>query len=170
MSSTKLSLVNGALRLLKQRKLTESELSSNSREPARAANDVFDADFVRGCLEAGNWRFATRSRQIIADPGIDPQFDDGGYLYAYEKDSDWLRTVGIFSDANMLINYNDYNEEAGYIFANIDTLYVRYISDDASFGGDMSRWPRSFQEYVFWGCIAVMIASGIALVVWFVAR
>ena len=29
---------------------------------------------------------------------------------------------------------------------------------------------RSFQEYVIWGCVAVMIASGIALVVWFVAR
>ena len=29
---------------------------------------------------------------------------------------------------------------------------------------------RSFQEYVFWGCVAVIIASGIALVVWFVAR
>lgn len=29
---------------------------------------------------------------------------------------------------------------------------------------------RSVQEYVFWGCVAVIIASGIALVVWFVAR
>src|SRR5258706_5094808 len=29
---------------------------------------------------------------------------------------------------------------------------------------------RSFREYLVWGCVALMIASGIALVVWFVAR
>ena len=29
---------------------------------------------------------------------------------------------------------------------------------------------RSMREYVIWGCIAIMLASGIALVVWFVAR
>ena len=27
-----------------------------------------------------------------------------------------------------------------------------------------------FQDYVIWGCVAVMLACGIALVVWFVAR
>jgi len=29
---------------------------------------------------------------------------------------------------------------------------------------------RSMQEYVIWGCLAVILASAIALVVWFVAR
>jgi hypothetical protein len=29
---------------------------------------------------------------------------------------------------------------------------------------------RSAQDYVMWGCIAVILASAIALVVWFVAR
>jgi hypothetical protein len=29
---------------------------------------------------------------------------------------------------------------------------------------------RSAREYAIWGCIAIMLASGIALVVWFVAR
>lgn len=148
MAATKLSLVNGALRLLKTRKLTASELATNGREPARAANDAWDADFVRGCLEQGNWRFAIRSRQIVADPGIDPQFDDGGYRYAFQKDTDWLRTAGVFVDADMQMPYHEYHDEAGYLFANVDTLYVRYVSDDADFGGDMSRWPRSFQEYV----------------------
>lgn len=148
MAATKLSLVNGALALLKTRKLTAAELAGNLREPARAANDAWDRDFVRGCLEEGNWRFAIRSRQLVADPGIDPAFDDGGYLYAFAKDTDWLRWAGVFSDADMKIPYDDYNDEAGYLFANVDTLYVRYVSDDASFGGDLSRWPRSFQQYV----------------------
>lgn len=148
MACTKLSLVNGAMRLLKTRKLTAAELAGNTRESARVANDVFDADFVRGCLEAGNWRFAVRSRQITADPGIDPQFDGaGGYLYAFAKSDDWLRTCGVFSDADMRQTYRDYNDEAGYIFANVDTLYVRHISDDVSFGGNLAIWPRSFQEY-----------------------
>lgn len=29
---------------------------------------------------------------------------------------------------------------------------------------------RAVREYVIWGCLAVILASGIALVVWFVAR
>lgn len=156
--TSKLGVINGAMRLLKSRKMTDAELAGNTRESARIANEVWDADFVRGCLEAGNWRFAVRSRQITADPGIDPQFDgEGGYQYAFEKDTDWLRTCGVFRDADMCEAYNDYNDEAGFIFANVDTLYVRYISDDASFGGSMSLWPRSFQEYA-----EAKLASGIA--------
>ncbi len=146
---TKLSAINGALRLLRKGALSASELANNSREPARVANAVWDSDFVRGCLEAGAWRFAIRTRQVIADPGIDPQFDGaGGFLYAYEKETDWLRTIGVYNDPSMQSAYSDYRDEAGYIFANVDTLYVSYISDDASFGGNLAIWPRSFQEYV----------------------
>ena len=29
---------------------------------------------------------------------------------------------------------------------------------------------RSMQDYVVWGCVAVILASGIALIVWFLAR
>jgi hypothetical protein len=147
-SATKLTVANGAMRLLKTRKLTAAELSGNTRESARVVNEVWDGDFVRGILEAGNWRFAVRSRQITADPGIDPQFDgEGGYLYAYAKSDDWLRTCGVFSDPDMRQTCSDYNDEAGYIFANVDTLYVRHISDDVSFGGNLAIWPRSFQEF-----------------------
>lgn len=148
MSATKLSIANGAMRLMKTRKLTAAELSGNTRESARLVNEVWDSDFVRGLLEAGNWRFATRSRQITADPGIDPQFNgEGGYLHAFEKSTDWLRTCGVFSDADMRQSLREYNDEAGWLFANVDTLYVRYISDDASFGGNLAIWPRSFQEF-----------------------
>jgi hypothetical protein len=145
--TTKLSLINNALRLLKTRKLTESELVNNSREPARISNEAWDADFVRGCLERGNWRFAIRARQILADAGIDPQFDGSGFQYAFAKDEDWVRTVGVYSDPNMQTSYNDYNDESGYLFANVDTLYVRFVSDDSGYGGDLSKWPRSFQKF-----------------------
>lgn len=148
MAATKLSLINGALRLLRKGKLSAGELSGNTREPARVANEVWDGDFVRGCLEAGAWRFAIRSRQITPDPGIDPQFEDGGYEFAYEKSSDWLRTTGIYSDPQMRCAFSDYRDEVGYLFASVDTLYVSHISDDAIFGGNMAGWPRSFQEYV----------------------
>lgn len=148
MSATKLSTVNGALRLLKVGKLSASELANNTREPARVANDTWDADFVRGCLEAGAWRFAIRSRMLLADPGIDPQFDGEGYQFAFAKDTDWVRTTGVYSDAGMKCAFSDYRDEAGVIYASLDTIYVSYISDDASFGGNMAGWPRSFQEFV----------------------
>lgn len=158
MAATKLSLINGAQRLLKVRKLTAAELASNLREPARIANDAFDADLIRGCLEAGAWRFAIRSQQIFADPGIDPQFDTGGLQFAFQKPTDWVRTVGMFSDADMQCQYEMYNDEAGFLFADLDTLYWRYISDDADFGSNYTLWPRSFQEY-FEAKLASVIAG-----------
>lgn len=148
MAATKLSTINGALRLIKAGKLSATELANNTREPARVANEVWDQDFVRGCLESGAWRFAIRSRMITADPGIDPQFDGEGYQFAFEKSTDWVRTTGVYSDAGMRCAFSDYRDETGYIFCNLDVLYVSHISDDASFGGNLAGWPMSFREFV----------------------
>lgn len=145
--ATKLGIINGALRHLRNGKLSASEVASNGREAARLANDIYDDGFVRGCLEDGAWRFAIRARQITADPGIDPRFDGQGLKYAFEKSSDWVRTVGIYIDAHMGCPHDRYFDEAGYLFSDLDTLYVRHVSDDASFGGNLAIWPRSFADY-----------------------
>jgi len=146
-AATKLGVINDSLRLLRNGKLSASELAGNTREPARLANDIWDNDFVRGCLEDGCWRFALRACQILYEPGIDPQFNGQGLQYAYQKADDWIRTIGVFVDAHMQCPHDCYYDEAGFLFSDLDTLYVRYISDDVSFGGNLAIWPRSFQDY-----------------------
>src|SRR3546814_19989104 len=39
-------------------------------------------------------------------------------------------------------------DEGGFWFSDLATIYVRYVSDDASFGLDMSLWPVNFTRLV----------------------
>lgn len=145
MTITKLSIANGALRVLKEGTLTQSELTNNSREPARLFNAVWDDGGLDACLQAGEWRFARRSVQVDASPSITPDF---GYRYAFDKPTDFVRVCGIWSDAGMKQPFEDYREEAGYWFASLETIYVTYVSNDASYGLDYSLWPHNFNKFV----------------------
>lgn len=145
MAATKLSLFNGAQRLLKNRKLSQAEVTGGTRESARLLNDVWDDGAIDAVLQAGQWKFATRTRMVTASPSIEPDF---GYRYAFDKPEDWIRTTGVWVDENMLTPLKTYRDEAGYLFASVDTIYFSYISNDASYGGDLSRWPQNFKKFV----------------------
>jgi hypothetical protein len=41
-----------------------------------------------------------------------------------------------------------YADEVGFWFCDRDQIFVRYVSDDAAFGGDLAMWPASFTDYV----------------------
>lgn len=143
--TTKLTLANGAMRLLKERILTQSELTNNSREPARIFNAIWDAGGRQACLEAGLWKFAIRSTERTYTPSVTPAF---GFTYAYDKPSDFVRVSGMWQDEDHFSPLVDYREKGGYWFANLDTIYVDYVSDDASYGTDLSLWPQSFIRFV----------------------
>lgn len=143
--ATKLSIFNGAQRLLKDRKLTQTEVTNNSREAARLLNDVWDDGGVRSCLEAGQWKFATRTVMLDASPSIDPDF---GYEYGFDKPTDFVRTCGVWSDEMLTTPHRAYREEAGYWYGSLETMYVSYVSDDSSYGMDYSLWPQSFVKFV----------------------
>jgi hypothetical protein len=143
--ATKLSLFNGALRHLKERKLTAGEVTGNSREAARVLNDVWDDGAVRACLEAGLWKFATRTVMLDASPSIEPDF---GYQYGFDKPTDFVRTAGVWEDEHMRQPLRTYREEGGFWFSSLETMFVSYVSDDNAFGNDMSLWPQSFIDFV----------------------
>lgn len=145
---TKLSIANGALRLMKEGSLTQSELTNNSREPARLFNAVWDDGGIDSALEAGQWKFAKRMVMIDASPSVEPDPDFGGYRYAFEKPTDFVRIVGFWSDPDQQCPHMDYREEAGGWVANIETIYVAYVSNDPAFGMDYSLWPRSFLKFL----------------------
>jgi len=142
MATTKLALYNGALRILGERKL--ASLTEN-REPRRVLDGIWDAGAQRYCLEQGQWDFAMRTAAIDYTASITPSF---GYQRAFEKPSDFVRLCGMASDEYFNSPLTAYTDEAGYWFADLDVLYVRYISDDTSYGLDLSLWPETFIRYV----------------------
>ncbi len=144
MVATRLSLYNGALRICGDAKL--STITEN-REPRHLLDDVWDGGALKHCLEQGYWNFAIRTTEAEASASVTPTF---GFRYAFDKPSDWVRTAGIASDEYFRCPLSDleYKDEAGYWFADIETIYVRYVSNDSSYGTDYSKWPESFRNFV----------------------
>lgn len=139
---SKLSLYNGSLRELGERKL--ASLTEN-REARRVLDSIWDADAVKTCLAAGQWNFATNSIEITQSPSVSPDF---GYTYAFNKPENWVRTTAVCEDEYFKVPLLHYKDEGAYWYADIDTLYVSYVDSGTSFGLDYSKWPANFTRYV----------------------
>lgn len=141
--TTKLELFNGALLELGERNL--ASLSEN-REPRRLLDAVWDTGAVKFCLNAGQWKFATRSAMLESSPSVTPGID--GYSLAYEIPGDFIRTVAFCSDGYFNSPILGYQQDAGFWFTDVEPIYIRYVSNDADYGGDLSLWPPNFVLYV----------------------
>lgn len=137
----RLRLYNGALLAAGERELSAIDDDTPSR---RYLDQAWNLGFVNEVLETGQWKFARRTQQLTADTDVDPQF---GHTYAFAVPSDHLRTVALCSDEFFQVPLLEYQREGGYWMASIDPIYVSFISNDASFGSDLSRWPASVIEY-----------------------
>lgn len=140
--TTKLSVYQGACALLGIRKLaslTENQLSR------REFDGVYARGAIKTCLQMGQYNFAMRTRQLDYSPSVEPQF---GYRRAFDKPTDWVRTCGLCCDEYFREPLLDVVDEAGYWFADLDTIYVRHVSDDTSYGMDYSLWPENFSRVV----------------------
>lgn len=139
--TTRLALYNSALLLCGERSLASL---TEEREPRRLLDTVWDGGGVRYCLEQGLWNFAMRAVEIEYDPTVTPSF---GYSRAFDKQTDWVRTAGVCSDEFFNVPLLQYVDEVDYLFCDLDTIYVRYVSDHDDFGGDLGKWPGTFTEY-----------------------
>lgn len=141
MAADKLSCYNDALAALGERNL--ASLTEN-REPRRVL-DQFWTPTVNYCLEQGFWKHAKRVVEMPALTSVIPQF---GYNCAIALPNDFVRVY--VASASPVLNppLLDYKLEAGYIFSNVDPLYLDYISSDPSYGWNLGRWPSSFTQYV----------------------
>lgn len=141
--ATKLGIYNQALtEHLGERKLASLTASRAAR---RKLDTIWDNEFVKNCLEAGQWFFATRTVLMDYNPDYDPEF---GYRYVFDRPTDWVRTTGIAVDEIFRNSILRYSDESDFISCDMTSIYFRYISDDAEWGGDLSRWPKSFSDYV----------------------
>lgn len=138
----RLSLYSGALRELGERalgSLTETRASRRYLDTAWA-----NGGFVNEVLGHGQWLFARRSVKMAADPALVPQF---GWQFANSRPSDYIRALQVSADEFYNVPLETYQEENGVFYTSIDTWYLGYVSNDASFGGDLSRWPENFTNY-----------------------
>lgn len=108
-------------------------------------DDVWDDGAVDYCLGAGQWTFAKRSVEIASSTSVTPAF---GFSKAFDIPTDLVRMVSMCSDPYEKCPVLDYKPMKDYWFADVDPLYVSYVSNNASYGGDLTRWPQEFVLFI----------------------
>ena len=135
--ASKLSIYRGALRLLGPHELAAL---TDDRPERYQLDDAWD-DAAAYVLQDGLWNFAIRSATVTQSGTT-----IAGWDYAFTKPTDLVRLVGISNESTFLVGFEDYQDQGGKWYANVDTLYVRYVSNDASYGLSIASWPASFAK------------------------
>lgn len=142
MATSKLSLYRGACEVLGERKIVTL---SDDVQTRKDLDGVWDRGGVKRCLQAGLWNFATKGVQLDYDPSLTPPF---GYSRGFEKPDDFVRLVAISTSEMFSPAMRDYLDDARHWWAGLDIIYVRYVSSDADYGLDFSKWPDNFTAFV----------------------
>lgn len=140
--TSRLSIYQGACMALGDRKVMS--LTEN-RETRRSLDSVWDRGGVNTCLQMGLWKFAQRSVQYDYSPSVEPPF---GFKRAFNKPEDWVRTTKVCEDEFFKVPLLQYQDEGGFWFADLDTIYVSFVSNRDDFGMDLSIWPPNFTRLV----------------------
>ena len=140
--ASRLSVYNGALRLLGCGPL---QGLGDRREERVKLDEVWNDEFIKVVLAEGQWNFAMRSVSLSYSPSLEPDF---GLQYAFDRPTDCVRVSYFCSDGSFSSPIENYQPELSYWFSDVDTIYVRYISSDASYGGDLGKWPAFFAQFV----------------------
>lgn len=143
MTTSQLKLYNAALL-----EVGESELSglTENRPPRHHLDTAWDSGNIRTrWLEQGLWNFAMKSVALNYNAALSPP--DFGYSYVFDKPDDWVRTARVCLDERFSVPLQDYDDEAGYLFADIEVLYFSYVSNDASYGLDYAKWTEKFVRF-----------------------
>lgn len=135
--ATKLNIYKGALRLLGPHEL---DTITDDRAERYQLDDAWD-DAAAYVLQEGLWNFAIRSA-TVTQSGT----PIAGWDYAFTKPTDLVRIAGISNESTFLVGFEDYQDQGGKWYANVDTLYIRYVSNDASYGLSIASWPASFAK------------------------
>lgn len=142
MATTRIKLYNGALLICGQRQL--ASLSENV-ESRHLLDNVWNDGGVDYCLSEAQWRFAIRTQKLEYSTSITPEF---GLRRAFEKSTDWLLTSAVCQDEYFNAPLLQYTDEAGIIYADLDEIYVKFVSNDSGYGGNLALWTPNFTEYV----------------------
>jgi len=133
----RLAIYRGALRLLGNQNIA----SLTEPHQARFALDEAWEPVGTMLLEAGLWNFAIRTVELSNDEDVQPLFE---FQYAFSKPDDWVRTADISDNPTFVESYEDYEDETGYWYANVNPLYIRYVSNDPDYGWNIGAWRQHF--------------------------
>lgn len=134
--ATKLSLWNDALRAIGELRLA----SLTEDVEARYVLDDAWTGTVEFLFTEGLWNFATETVKITSDLGQPPI---PGWSYTFDKPVGWLRTIAV-STTSLFREEAVYRDEGNRIYANVDTLYIRFLSNNKSADDQITNWPPSF--------------------------
>lgn len=124
----------------------EREVSSlTENTPIRYLLDgVWNRGGVDECLMEGFWEFAIRTIQMDYDPSFLPSF---GYQRVFGQPADFIRTAALSADAYFNDPFKNYTKENGYWYADIDTLFLKFVSNRNDYGTNMNTWPTTFRSF-----------------------
>ncbi len=144
LSADKLKVYNKALYKLGSRKLATI---TENREPRRILDEIWGAadDMVSWALEIGDWNFATRIVELSYSPSVEPSF---GHRKAFDIPTDMRKLTSLSSDEFFTrpMTAREYQIASTYWLADLETLYVKYVSDDTSYGFNSAAWSEQFCE------------------------
>ena len=140
--TAKLAVFNGALRMCGERKL--ASLSEN-QQGRHLLDDEWADGAIDYCLGAGQWKFAKRTIELASSTSVTPSF---GYSKAFDVPADLIRTTALCSDPYQQVPLLSYSSEGAFWFADVDPIYVTYVSNDAAYGGNLSLWPEEFNLFI----------------------
>lgn len=137
----RLEIYRGALRLLGPSNLASL---AEDRPEKRALDGAWDS-CIQFMLENGMWNFAIRTVELSFDEDIEPLF---GFDHAFSKPTDWVRTVSISETADFREGIRFYEDETDYWHVSLETIYVRYVSNDDAYGRNVGRWRQHFAKAI----------------------
>lgn len=129
----------------------EKETIANTTDTEVTAVNVFTNAWegvVEEAFNEGDWNIFKVSAALALNAIVTPS---SGWSYVFDYPADYLRTVTVSSSPVFHNAYMDFADEGGYLHANTDTLYIRYISNlkmTAAEEADDLGWPTMFWRYV----------------------
>lgn len=142
MATDQLALYNLALASIGGRML---DTLSEQREERRALDKIWNAGAgaVTYCLGQGYWDHAMKQSSSTAASTGDFDFN-----YFHNYPSDLVKLSGISADQNFSCSLERYEIQTTSIKTDEDTLYLRYVSNSTTAGGNLAIWPETFTRWV----------------------
>lgn len=98
---------------------------------------------VEEAFNEGDWNIFKVSAALALNLVVTPS---SGWTYVFDYPDDYLRTVTVSTSPFFHNVHMHFADEGGYLHANTDTLYLRYISN--AMMDDLDKWPTMFWRYV----------------------
>jgi hypothetical protein len=137
--ATKLQIYNDALLAVKAARI---KALTDQRSERRDLDAVWDQT-QKYMLESGLWNFASRAAALEPSSDLQTQF---GWNNVYERPDDYVSLVAIsdnerFNEVTTFLYYEEYGETW---LADVQPLYVLYVSKDLAYGLDVGKYPEHF--------------------------